>query len=137
MLIRTREDALAFRAQIAKVASTADDAIASEAVDLYPTFTYDGSLIKNKTRKRFSGKLYIAQYDTYDRVDTDPEHDANGWAVLSYHSGYRDIPETMTTSTMFMKDEIGWYQEKFYKSLIDNNSWTPIAYSQGWQEITI
>lgn len=119
------------------LATSATDAAASRVPALYPTLAYTGALIKAGTRIRWGDRLYSAQYDTWDRQDTDPEHDANGWAPLNFHSGYRDIPDTMTTSNMFKKDEIGWRTNKFWKSLIDNNSWTPEGYPAGWTEVTV
>jgi hypothetical protein len=122
--------------KVALLTNNATDAIASQVPTLYNGFTYDGALIKAKTRRLWTdGYLYCAQYDTYDREDTDPAHDTNGWVKLAFHNGYRDIPEIMTTSTMFAKDEIGWYKDKFYKSKINNNSWTPEVYAAGWEEI--
>ena len=137
MLVRTEADARAFRAQINILTPAVTDAVASQAADLYPTLSYTGALIKAGTRIRWGEKLFSAQYDTYDRKDTDPDHDANGWSALNFHDGYRDIPETMTTSNMFKKDEIGWWADKFFKSKIDNNSWNPTAYPDGWTETTI
>lgn len=128
------DEARAFRAAIVTASSDLTDAQASTVPVLYDGFKYDGALIPYKTRRLWTdGCLYVAQYDTYDRVDTDPAHDTNGWFKLSYHGGYRDIPDTMTTATMFMKDEIGWRADQFWRSLIDNNSWTPEVYPAGWQ----
>ena len=111
---------------------------AAEVPGIYPGFTYDGSLIPYKTIRLWTdGKLYIAQYDTYDREDTDPAHDTNGWFKLDYKQGYRIIPETMTTATMFHKDERGWWRDVLYQSLIDNNSWNPSAYPAGWEVVDI
>jgi hypothetical protein len=125
------------KAQIDTLATDATDATASKVPSLYPTLTKSGALIKAGTRIRWGDALKIAAYDTYDREDTDPDHDTNGWTALSYHSGYRDIPDTMSTTNMFKKDEIGWRGGKFWQSLIDNNSWTPEAYAQGWKEVVV
>ena len=122
------------KSQIDTLATDATDATASKVPSIYPALAYAGALIKAGTRIRWGDRLYSAQYDTWDRQDTDPEHDANGWAVLAFHSGYRDIPDTMTTSNMFGKGEIGWRADKFWLSLIDNNSWTPEAYPAGWTQ---
>ncbi len=120
-------------------AKTLTDAEASTIPLVYPTLTHSGALIKAGTRINWNGQLKIAAYDTYDRTDTDPDHDKNGWTNLDYHNGYRVIPETMTTTNMFKKDEIGYYTatDKYYKSKIDNNSWNPVAYADGWTEVTI
>ena len=41
------------------------------------------------------------------------------------------------TSGMYMKDECCTENGKIYKSLIDNNVWTPSAYPSGWEEIVL
>ena len=124
------------RGKIDILAAAATDATASKVPELYPTLTYTGALIKAGTRIRWGTGLRIAAYDTYDRQDTDPDHDTNGWTVLSYTDGYRNIPDVMYTTNMFKKDEIGWRGGKLWKSLIDSNSWTPEAYPAGWAEYT-
>lgn len=130
--------AMPIRQMIDVAGNMLTDAQASVVPRLYGGFMYDGSMIPNKTRRLWTdGCLYIAMYDTYDRVDTDPEHDTNGWKKLSFHNGYRDIPDVMYTADMFMKDEIGWRADHYWQSLIDNNSWTPEAYPAGWQQIEL
>ena len=112
------------------------DALASTVPKIFPVLTYSGKLIPYKTRIKWTdGYLYVAQYDTYDREDTDPAHDANGWAKLEYRDGYRFIPVAMTTATMFKAGERGWWNGRLYESLIDNNSWTPVGYPAGWKII--
>lgn len=126
------------KAQIDTLATDATDATASKVPSLYPTLTKSGALIKAGTRILWTdGKLRCAAYDTWDRQDTDPDHDTNGWTILAFHNGYRDIPDTMTVTTLFRKDEIGWRANKYWKSLIDNNSWTPETYPAGWTEVTV
>ncbi len=137
MAIRTIEQARAWRGKLSTVTDALTDANASIAAELFPTLTNSGTLIPVGSRIRWGDALCVAQYDTYDRVDTDPDHDTNGWARLAFHNGYRDIPDTMTTATMFSQNEIGWRGDKFWRSLIDNNSWTPENYPSGWEEVNI
>ena len=35
----------------------------------------------------------------------------------------------------FAKDELGYWGEEIYKSLVDNNVWTPEAYPDGWKKV--
>lgn len=132
----TRREAESLINAIVTLRDTATDAMASKCASIYPTLKYTGNLIRTGTRIRWGEKLYIAAYDTYDRRNTDPDHDANGWTVLAFHDGYRDIPDAMYTSNMFMKGEIGWRGGSFWRSKIDNNSWTPEMYPAGWEVYT-
>jgi hypothetical protein len=134
---RYTEFANTLKSKIEILAVAATDATASKVPELYPTLSRSGGLVKAGTRINWKGQLKIAAYDTYDREDTDPEHDLNGWTNLNYFNGYRVIPDVMTTTTLFHKGEIGWRADKFWQSLIDNNSWTPENYAQGWKEISI
>lgn len=113
------------------------NALAGEIPQLFPTLDYSGEQIAVGTRICWNEKLYMAAYNTFDRVDTDPDHDINGWLLLDYHNGYRVIPETMITANMFSLNEIGYWNGKYYKSLINNNSWNPTAYPEGWTETTV
>lgn len=45
--------------------------------------------------------------------------------------------EPLGTSGLYMRDECCIFDGEIYISLIDNNSWTPIGYPQGWQKWTL
>ena len=46
--------------------------------------------------------------------------------------------EPYGTSGVYMKDEcVLWTDGKVYTSTIDNNVWTPEAYPQGWEQVTV
>ena len=114
-----------------------EDRQASEVVSLYPTMTYNGELIKAGTRINHNGVLYKAAVDLWDTEANNPENAPNLWEEIAYHEGIRIIPEVITVTTAFAKDELGYWKadEKVYKSLINANVYTPAAYPQGWEEI--
>lgn len=107
---------------------------ASEIPELYPMLKQTGALVPYRTIIRWTdGSLYMAAQDLWDLESNDPAHLPGGWVKLMYRDGIRIIPETMTTANLFMKDEIGWWQDQLYKSKIDYNSWNPSAYPDGWE----
>ena len=114
-----------------------EDKQASEVVSLYPEMTYGGELIKAGTRINFGGKLFKAAVDLWDREENNPENAPALWEEIAYHNGIRIIPEIITATTAFEKDELGYWKAdgKTYKSLINANVYTPAAYPQGWEEI--
>ena len=114
-----------------------DDKQASEVPSLYPTMKYDGQLIKAGTRINFNETLFKAAVDLWDTEANNPENAPNLWEEIQYHNGIRIIPEVITVTTAFAKDELGYWKadEKVYKSLLDANVYTPAAYPQGWEEI--
>lgn len=114
-----------------------DDKQASEVVSLYPTMIYNGELIKAGTRINFGEVLYKAAVDLWDTEANNPMNAPALWEEIAYHNGVRIIPEVITVTTAFAKDELGYWKadEKVYKSLLDANVYTPAAYPQGWEMI--
>jgi hypothetical protein len=137
MIVRTKEEALAFRKQIEAAALDLDDKGASMSVDFYSNMIYSGELIKAGTRIHFGDTLFKAAVDLWDREENNPENAPTLWEEIQYHEGVRIIPEVITVTTAFAKGELGYWKAngKTYKSLIDANVYTPAAYPQGWEEI--
>lgn len=137
MKILNKYDAIYYRKQIEKATTNLDDKNASKSVVLYPEMKYDGSFIKAGTRINFGGELFKAAVDLWDREENNPENAPALWEEIAYHNGIRIIPEIITATTAFEKDELGYWKAdgKTYKSLLDANVYTPAAYPQGWEEI--
>lgn len=130
------EKALLLRSKIEEAIQALDLPFsdASEIPELYPTLKQSGALVPYRTIICWTdGSLYMAAQDLWDLESNDPAHLPGGWVKLMYRDGYQIIPETMTTANLFMKDEIGWWQDQLYKSKIDYNSWNPSAYPDGWE----
>lgn len=137
MKILTKADAIAFRNQILTAAAVIDDKGASMVPDFYSDLKYLGGLVLAGTRINHNGKLYKAAVDLWDREDNNPDNAPSLWEKINYHNGVRVIPEVITVTTAFAKDELGFWEAdgKTYKSLINANVYTPAAYPQGWEEI--
>lgn len=137
MKVRTKEEAIAFRKQIEAAALNLDDKGASMSADFYSDLTYSGELIKAGTRINHNGILYKAAVDLWDTEANNPDNAPTLWEEIQYHEGIRVIPEVITVTTAFAKDELGYWKAdgKVYKSLLDANVYTPAAYPQGWEEI--
>jgi hypothetical protein len=113
---------------------TATDSDASKFTALYPTLKGDGSLVKAGTRINRGGKLYRARVDLWDNSKNAPENSPDLWEEIMYKDGYRIIT-IITSENPFMRGERGWYEDKLYESVIDNNVWTPKSYPDGWKFI--
>jgi hypothetical protein len=137
MKIRTKEEAIAFRRQIEAAAIHLDDKAASESPDFYENMKYDGKAISAGTRINFEGVLYKAAVTLWDTEENNPHFAPSLWEKINYHNGVRVIPEVITVTTAFAKDELGFWEAdgKTYKSLINANVYTPAAYPQGWEEV--
>ena len=56
-------------------------------------------------------------------------------ADIAYKEGYRMIPDPITVTTAFAKDECGWWNGVLYRSLLDSNVYTPASYPAGWEVV--
>ena len=133
MIVRTAEEARAWRAQLDKALPAVPDKDASGCIDLYPTLKQDGNLIKAGTRINWGGWLKQATVDLWDTEANDPVHAPDLWVKILYKDGVRVIPDVISAAEAFDKDELGWWDGAIYKSLIAANVYTPNAYPQGWE----
>ena len=119
------------------IASTTslDDQIASETPELFGRLNGNGDLIKAGTRINWNGILKRASVDLWDIESNNPLNAPTLWEDIEYKEGYRIIPEVITAGTSFSKDEMGWWKDSLYTSLINNNVWTPDAYPAGWEMV--
>ena len=132
----TLERARQLRAMIEAAAGNLTDADASTAAELFPRLKQDGSLVSAGTRINWSGKVKRAAVDLWDRTENNPDNAPTLWEDLAYRDGIRIIPETITAGLAFSKDELGWWGDTLYKSLLDANVWTPEQNASGWEKVT-
>lgn len=112
-----------------------EDKEASLTPELFGRLNQNNELIKAGTRINWNGTLKRASVDLWDVEESNPDNAPTLWEDIEYKDGIRIIPEVITPGTAFMKDELGWWENVLYKSLIDNNVWTPIANPNGWELI--
>lgn len=130
------EIARKLRAIIVAASSSLDDKTASTAAPLFPKLKQNGELVKAGTRINWNGVIKKAAVDLWDTVENNPDNAPTLWETIEYRDGYRNIPATITVTTMFAKDERGWWNGVLYKSLIASNVYTPEQYPAGWEAVT-
>lgn len=130
-----RAEALKLRSIVEQATSSLDDKTASEAATLFPRLKQDSQLITAGTRINHNGTIKRAAVDLWDTAENAPDVAPALWEDISYREGIRIIPEVITAGTAFAKDELGWWNDTLYKSLIDANVYTPDAYPAGWETI--
>lgn len=111
------------------------DAQASTVVALYGGMKYDGALIAAGTRINWQGQLKRAAVDLWDTELNNPDHAPALWEDVAYKDGYRIIPETITATLAFSKDELGWWGDTLYRSLMDGNVYTPNQAPSQWEAV--
>ena len=127
------ERARMIRKNIIVSSASLEDKVASETPELFGRLNENGELIKVGTRINWNGLLKRASVDLYDTKENNPDNAPTLWEDIEYKEGYRIIPETITVGTAFSKDELGWWKDKLYKSLLDSNVWTPEQNPSGWE----
>ena len=127
-----RQETQAFLDAFLKMRNALTDQQASMAVDIYPSLKGNGELVKAGTRIKYDNIIYKAAVDMWDTAENTPNNAPTLWEVLNYKDGYRIIPQVLTVTSAFAKDECGWWEDVLYKSLIDNNVYTPVEYAAGW-----
>lgn len=113
----------------------ATDAQASKATALYPTLKGNGALVSAGTRINWNGTIKKAAVDLWDTAENTPDAAPTLWEDISYKDGYRIIPETITATTAFDLDEIGWWKDEKYKSKLAANVYNPEQYPDGWEKV--
>ena len=125
------ERARALRKNIIASSASLEDKVASETPELFGRLNENGDLIKAGTRVNWKSLLKRAAVDLWDTKENNPDNAPALWEDIAYKEGYRIIPETITAGTAFNKDELGWWEDTLYKSILDNNVWTPEANPSG------
>jgi hypothetical protein len=105
-------------------------------VELYPVLHFNGELIAAGTRINWNGALKRAAVDIWDTYENNPDNAPTLWEDVVIKEDIRVIPETITVGLAFSKGEKGWWKDKIYQSLIDNNIWNPDAYPAGWELVS-
>ena len=128
------EQARKYRKIIEQAMALTTDQVASEAPDLSPVLQTSGDLVKAGTRINWNGTLKKAAVDLWDTEENNPDNAPTLWEDILYKEGVRIIPNLITVTTAFSKDELGWWKEELYKSLVDNNVYTPEEYAANWEK---
>ena len=129
-----RSEAIYLRSIVEQEATSLDDKVASTAATLFPRLKENGELVKAGFRINWNGTVKKAAVDLWDTKENNPNNAPSLWADLDYRDGYRIIPETITVTTAFAKDEQGWWDGVLYRSLLDANVYTPAVYPDGWEK---
>lgn len=127
------EKAIEIRKNILLGSESLEDKEASKTPELFARLNQNGDLVRVGTRINWNGTLKRAAVDLFDTLENNPDNAPTLWENIEYKDGYRIIPEVITVGTAFSLNEIGWWNNELYKSLLDNNVYNPSQYPQGWE----
>lgn len=128
-----RAEAIYLRSIVEQATASLDDKTASTAATLFPRLKEDGSLVSAGTRINWNGAIKKSAVDLWDTAENNPDNAPGLWENIAYKDGYRIIPDTLTVTTAFDKDECGWWNGTLHRSLLDSNVYTPAVNPQGWE----
>lgn len=131
----TRDEARVLRALIEQASESLPDKEASQGAVLFPRLKGKGALVPAGTRINWRGVVKRAAVDLWDTPENTPDMAPDLWEDIGYKDGYRIIPNVITAGLAFSNGERGWWEEELYESLLDNNVWTPAAFSEGWKKV--
>lgn len=130
-----RAEAIYLRSIVEQASASLDDKTASTAAMLFHRLKQDGSLISAGTRSNWNGIVKKAAVDLWDTAENNPDNAPDLWADIEYKEGYRIIPDTITVTTAFAKDECGWWNDVLYRSKVEANVYTPEQYADNWEKV--
>lgn len=122
------------RQNLIKAAQSLDDKEASVVPEFFAQLSEDGNLITAGTRINWNGTIKRAAVDLWDRAEYNPDNAPSLWEDIAYREGIRIIPEVITVGTAFTLNELGWWGEDIYKSLLNENVWNPEQYPTAWEK---
>lgn len=129
------EQVQALRNALDVLAENATDAVASVTAIAFPKLKENGELVKAGVRINWNGVVKKAAVDLWDTLENNPDNAPTLWEDLPYKDGYRIIPETITVTAAFAKDECGWWEDVLYRSKVDGNVYNPAVYPANWEEV--
>lgn len=127
------DNARKIRELLMKIIGNLSDADASTAPDMFPRLKENGELVSAGTRVNWNGIIKKAASDLWDTVENNPDNAPALWVDINYKEGIRIIPEVITVTEMFAEGELGWWENTLYKSLVNNNVYTPAQYEPYWE----
>lgn len=131
----TEQQAIKIREVLVQGGETLSEVEISKVPEACQRMKYDESLISNGTRIYFpdTDKIYKNGSDVWDREEFNPVNAPELWTELNYRDGIRVIPESISYTERFPKDELGWWKDNLYRSLQNDNVYTPEQYASYWE----
>jgi hypothetical protein len=114
------------------------DTDAAGYAEYFPQWSPDSVAYKTGDRVQYGGKLWKVSNDHTSQANWDPADAHSLFAEILPGQAGTPIGEWKQpdASNTYSNGDKVTYKGKTYESTIDNNSWSPEAYPQGWKEIT-
>lgn len=101
---------------------------------LYPEWLGNGLTYKTNDRLMYNDKFYKVLQDHTSQSDWTPDTASSLYVEIADPSNeYPEFKQPTGAHDAYAKGDKVTFEGKKYVSLIDANTWSPSAYSQGWQ----
>ena len=112
-----------------------DEVTASENANMFIAWNEAGSYNINDYRA-YEGKLYKCLQTHTGQIDWTPDVSTSLWKEVGItESGIPEWSQPISSADAYMIGDEVIYNGVHYKSIIDNNVWSPETYSQGWEVV--
>lgn len=132
-----RSELYKLRELIEKASTSLEDGDALDAVTLFPAWA-EGVAYEVGQRIQYNGKLYKCVQAHTSQADWTPDATPALWTEVAKPG---EIPvwkqPTGAQDAYMMGDRVHYptADDPVYRSLIDNNVWSPAEYPQGWKVV--
>ena len=136
----TVADAHILRKDIETLANFADDETAGKNVWAYGKWETN-TLYKVSDKRTYDNVLYKCLQEHTSQDSWIPPEAPSLWAKVINEDPTGDLPvwQQPDSTNPYMTGDRVYYPIKgatIYESLIDNNIWSPVEYTEGWKEVT-
>lgn len=112
-----------------------DEITASENANLFLEWDEKSSYKVNELRQR-EGKLYKCLQAHTGQADWEPENTPALWKLIGIdENGIMEWSQPISSADAYNTGDEVMYNGVHYRSLIDNNVWSPETYPQGWEVV--
>ena len=133
-----REHAYKLRELLHKASASLSDTDALDGIELFPLWAADTAYALD-ARVRYEYKLYKCVQAHTSQADWTPDATPALWTEVAKPGEIPVWKQPTGAQDAYMKGDKVWYPERdttAYVSLIDNNTWSPEAYPQGWEAVS-
>ena len=112
-----------------------DEITASEHIDMFIPWAENVAYNIGDLRQ-YESALYKCLQAHTSQADWTPDTATSLWKVCGINeNGIAEWSQPISTSDVYMTGDDVMYNDVHYRSLIDNNVWSPTDYPQGWEVI--
>lgn len=133
----SRAEAHALRALIEKAAASLDDTDALDGIKLFPLWAV-GIAYETDQRIRYSDKLYRCVQAHTSQSGWEPPAVPALWTEVAKPGEIPVWKQPTGAQDAYMTGDLVHYPDAdgpVYRSVIDNNTWSPEAYPAGWEVV--